>query len=132
MNGNIALSLEIGSAYAIQVALLQIPALVVFSAIWGYYYPYAIEKTLFNHPHQSEMLNAKPSYPSPFFSFNARPLPQFDGFTLVFPQWDFYAVIFSVFLLTYVYLEGKSNYFKGAILLLCYFILIAAFFVAPV
>ncbi|KAF2725040.1 hypothetical protein K431DRAFT_300444 [Polychaeton citri CBS 116435] len=35
MNGNIALSMEIGSAYALQVILLQIPALVLFSAIYG-------------------------------------------------------------------------------------------------
>ena len=35
MNGNIALSMEIGSAYALQVMLLQIPALVLFSAIYG-------------------------------------------------------------------------------------------------
>jgi len=33
MNGNIALSMEIGSAYALQVLLLQIPALVFYSAI---------------------------------------------------------------------------------------------------
>jgi Ca2+:H+ antiporter len=32
MNGNIALSMEIGSAYALQVCLLQIPAIVAFSA----------------------------------------------------------------------------------------------------
>ena len=32
MNGNIALSMEIGSAYALQVCLLQIPAMVAFSA----------------------------------------------------------------------------------------------------
>lgn len=37
MNGNIALSMEIGSAYALQVCLLQIPALVLFSAIHGQY-----------------------------------------------------------------------------------------------
>src|SRR3954463_16247711 len=34
MNGNIALSMEIGSAYALQVCLLQIPALVLFSAVY--------------------------------------------------------------------------------------------------
>lgn len=33
MNGNIALSMEIGSAYALQVCLLQIPAVVFYSAI---------------------------------------------------------------------------------------------------
>lgn len=34
MNGNIALSMEIGSAYALQVCLLQVPALVLFSAFY--------------------------------------------------------------------------------------------------
>ena len=33
MNGNIALSMEIGSAYALQVCLLQIPALVLYSTV---------------------------------------------------------------------------------------------------
>lgn len=37
MNGNIALSMEIGSAYALQVCLLQIPALVFFSVIHTQY-----------------------------------------------------------------------------------------------
>jgi Ca2+:H+ antiporter len=37
MNGNIALSMEIGSAYALQVCLLQIPCLVLFSAFSGQY-----------------------------------------------------------------------------------------------
>lgn len=32
MNGNIALSMEIGSAYVLQVVLLQVPALVIFTA----------------------------------------------------------------------------------------------------
>lgn len=34
MNGNIALSMEIGSAYALQVCMLQVPALVLFSAVY--------------------------------------------------------------------------------------------------
>lgn len=38
MNGNIALSMEIGSAYALQVLLLQIPAVVFYSAIYGRYF----------------------------------------------------------------------------------------------
>jgi Ca2+:H+ antiporter len=32
IHGNISLSMEIGSAYALQVCLLQIPAMVAFSA----------------------------------------------------------------------------------------------------
>jgi Ca2+:H+ antiporter len=35
MNGNIALSMEIGSAYTLQVCLLQIPSVVLYSAIRG-------------------------------------------------------------------------------------------------
>lgn len=35
MNGNIALSMEIGNSYALQVMLLQIPAIVLFTAIYG-------------------------------------------------------------------------------------------------
>ena len=39
MNGNIALSMEIGSAYALQVCLLQIPALVLYSGIREQFLP---------------------------------------------------------------------------------------------
>src|SRR6187402_597955 len=93
MNGNIALSMEIGSAYALQVCLLQIPALVLFSALNG---------------------------------------PWLDGpehtFSLIFPQWDMVTVILCVFLLSYMYGEGKSNYFKGSILLLSYLVVIIGFY----
>ncbi|RGB30313.1 Sodium/calcium exchanger protein [Rhizophagus diaphanus] len=98
--GNIALSMEIGSAYALQVCLLQIPAMVAFSA-W------------YNAGKQDgdETLNTT--------------------FTLVFPRWDVFSVIFPVFLLTYTYIEGKSNYFKGSILILSYLVLMAGFFSSP-
>lgn len=95
MSGNIALSLEIGSAYVIQVTLLQIPVLVGFSAFW------------------SNSLNG-------------------NGFTLIFPPWDLACIFFSVFLLSYIYIEGKSNYFKGVILLLAYCLLMIAFLFVPV
>ncbi|KYK56153.1 calcium permease [Drechmeria coniospora] len=96
MNGNIALSMEIGSAYALQVCLLQIPCLVLFSAL----YP--------NIPDGGEAT----SY----------------TFSLLFPQWDMVTVILCVFLLSYVYGEGKSNYFKGSILLLTYLVVVTGFF----
>jgi Ca2+:H+ antiporter len=96
MNGNIALSMEIGSAYALQVCLLQIPALVLFSAV------------------------------------NPLGVPVEDvaryTFTLLFPQWDMVTVILCVFLLSYMYGEGKSNYFKGSILLLSYLVVITGFY----
>ncbi|KAK7682426.1 hypothetical protein QCA50_014631 [Cerrena zonata] len=86
LNGNIALSMEIGSAYALQVCLLQIPAMVAFSA-W-----YAPEK----------MGSVS------------------DTFTLIFPRWDVVVIILSVFLMTYTYIEAKSNYHRGSILILSY------------
>ncbi|KAF2712410.1 calcium permease family membrane transporter-like protein [Pleomassaria siparia CBS 279.74] len=96
MNGNIALSMEIGSAYALQVCLLQIPALVLYSAIHTLYIP---EKDVIN-----------------------------ETFTLIFPQWDMVTVILCVFLLSYMYGEGKSNYFKGSILILSYLVVIVGFY----
>ena len=95
MNGNIALSMEIGSAYALQVCLLQIPALVLFSAINGQW-----------------LEGAKLADST---------------FSLIFPQWDMVTVILCVFLLSYMYGEGKSNYFKGSILLLSYLVVIVGF-----
>ncbi|KAF2006928.1 hypothetical protein P154DRAFT_517378 [Amniculicola lignicola CBS 123094] len=94
MNGNIALSMEIGSAYALQVCLLQIPALVLYSALYG-----GVE--VIDHT-----------------------------FTLIFPQWDMITVILCVFLLSYMYGEGKSNYFKGSILILSYFVVVVGFYLA--
>jgi Ca2+:H+ antiporter len=96
MNGNIALSMEIGSAYALQVCLLQIPALVLFSAITSQWLEGSdlVDKT----------------------------------FSLIFPQWDMVTVILCVFLLSYMYGEGKSNYFKGSILILSYLVVIVGFY----
>ncbi|KAH7078037.1 Sodium/calcium exchanger protein-domain-containing protein [Paraphoma chrysanthemicola] len=98
MNGNIALSMEIGSAYALQVCLLQIPALVFYSAI------HAANIDAGEVAHQT--------------------------FTLIFPQWDMITVILCVFLLSYMYGEGKSNYFKGSILILSYLVVIAGFYLS--
>lgn len=96
MNGNIALSMEIGSAYALQVCLLQIPAVVLFSAVYGQF----VDPTdVIDHT-----------------------------FRLLFPQWDMVTVILCVFLLSYMYGEGKSNYFKGSILILSYLVVIVGFY----
>ncbi|GJN94285.1 hypothetical protein Rhopal_007359-T1 [Rhodotorula paludigena] len=97
LNGNIALSMEIGSAYALQVCLIQVPAMLGFSAI------YSIGKATMSHR----------------------------AFTLVFPRWDAIAIIFSVFLLTYVYVEARSNYFRGSLLCLSYLVLFGGFVYAP-
>ncbi|KAI5295129.1 hypothetical protein KEM52_002299 [Ascosphaera acerosa] len=96
MNGNIALSMEIGSAYALQVCLLQIPALVFFS---GIYSTYLQDTELLSHT-----------------------------FNLIFPHWDTVTIILCVFLLSYMYGEGKSNYFKGSILVLTYIFVVMGFY----
>ncbi|KAG8908448.1 hypothetical protein FRB99_006653 [Tulasnella sp. 403] len=97
LNGNIALSMEIGSAYALQVCLLQIPAMVAFSA-W----------------------------------YDPRHIGSIAGtFTLIFPRWDVIAIILSIFLLTYTYIEAKSNYHRGSTLVLSYIVLMAGFYYAP-
>ncbi|SPJ87045.1 uncharacterized protein FTOL_12070 [Fusarium torulosum] len=95
-NGNIALSVEIGSAYALQVCLLQIPALVFFSAV-------------FQSPGHHQLDHV---------------------FAMVLPRWDMFAVIFSVFLHGYMQNEGRSNYFKGSILLLSYVAVMIGFFLS--
>ncbi|KAI0027622.1 hypothetical protein K488DRAFT_60868 [Vararia minispora EC-137] len=97
VNGNIALSMEIGSAYALQVCLLQIPAMVAFSA---WYNPERMGRVS-------------------------------DTFPLIFPRWDVIVIVLSIFLLTYVYIEAKSNYHRGSILILSYLVLVAGFFYAP-
>lgn len=99
MNGNIALSMEIGSAYALQVCLLQIPALVLYSAMYPHVPPDANPGDVAMHT-----------------------------FSLLFPQWDMVTVILCVFLLSYVYGEGKSNYFKGSILVLTYLVVVIGYY----
>ncbi|KAF2738159.1 hypothetical protein EJ04DRAFT_71243 [Polyplosphaeria fusca] len=98
MNGNIALSMEIGSAYALQVCLLQVPALVFYSAITNHLID---PKEVASHT-----------------------------FNLIFPQWDMVTVILCVFLLSYMYGEGKSNYFKGSILILSYLVVVMGFYLS--
>lgn len=48
-------------------------------------------------------------------------------FPLVFPRWDIIATLMLIFLFTYIYAEGKSNYFKGVILILIYFVVLIGF-----
>ena len=98
MHGNVALSMEIGSAYALQVCLLQIPSLVLYSLF-------------FINPDDSNNWSVRESM-----------------FTLIFPNWDVAASAVSVVLFTYIYAEGKSNYFKGSILVLVYVIGLIGFY----
>jgi Ca2+:H+ antiporter len=38
--------------------------------------------------------------------------------SLIFPRWDVLCIILAVFLMTYTYIEAKSNYHRGSILIL--------------
>lgn len=94
--GNVSLSLEIGSAYALQVCLLQIPALVLVS-----------QRNVTEH-----------------LGENLRDYV----FVLLFPKWDTWAWIVSMLLYCHVHSEGRSNYFKGSILILAYLVIIIGFY----
>jgi len=96
MYGNIALSLEIGSAYATQVAMLQIPAIIGICSVRDFF---------IDIPRESKYL-----------------------FTLIFSKWDVVTIIIGVFLLSHVYTEGKSNYFKGAMLLMAYSVFVISYY----
>lgn len=95
MNGNVALSMEIGSSYALQVFLLQTPCLVLFTAIYTNWVPW---DELAEH-----------------------------SFSLIFPQWDMVCVLLSVILFGWIVGEGKSNYFKGSILIFTYLVVVLGF-----
>ncbi|EDO16204.1 hypothetical protein Kpol_1014p23 [Vanderwaltozyma polyspora DSM 70294] len=102
LKGNIALSMEIGSAYVLQVCLLQIPALILFSTI----------KIWVNKDENIVVTQQL--------------------FPMVFPLWDIMTLLTSVIMFTYLFAEGNSNYFKGVILVLLYFLLISGFYVQNV
>jgi Ca2+:H+ antiporter len=95
--------MEIGSAYALQVCLLQIPAMVAFSA---WYDPAQMGKV------------------ADTFTYVICPLQSGNPFSLytrlIFPRWDVIVIILSIFLLTYTYIEAKANYHRGSILVLRY------------
>lgn len=95
VSGNVALSMEIGSAYALQVVLIQIPCLAIYSIYMSFD---SVDKI----------------------------------FSLVFPRWDIVAVLISIYLFTYIYAEGKSNYFKGVILILIYGVVLTGFYLDDV
>ena len=49
-------------------------------------------------------------------------------FTLIFPR---FAIILSIFLPTYTYIEAKSNYHRGSTLTLSYWAMVAGFYFTP-
>jgi Ca2+/H+ antiporter len=90
--------LEIGSAYAIQVALVQIPVLVGFSAIWTHFGPDAIPKNFQPGKHVSNLVQTTNSLLRWSATSDNVDFVKKSQFTLVFPRWEFYTILFSVFL----------------------------------
>ncbi|XP_053362000.1 uncharacterized protein cax2 isoform X2 [Clarias gariepinus] len=53
------------------------------------------------------------------------------GFVLLFSDLHLWASIFSVILVNYIFMDGKSDYFQGTALVVVYLILLAIYFFAP-
>ncbi|XP_068169870.1 uncharacterized protein [Antennarius striatus] len=53
------------------------------------------------------------------------------GFVLLFSDLHLWASIFSVILVNYIFMDGKSDYFQGTTLVVVYLILLALYFFAP-
>ena len=128
MNGNIALSMEIGSAYALQVCLLQIPALVAYSALWGRFVDVedVAEHTFTLIFPQVRAFPCLCLDSLPCRTFWEHLQMNYADFLSL--QWDMVTVILCIFLLSYMYGEGKSNYFKGSILILAYLVVVIGFY----
>ncbi|KAJ1899456.1 hypothetical protein LPJ66_002096 [Kickxella alabastrina] len=138
VQNNIALSIEISNAYTVQVALLQIPILVFFSAFYGV--PDFV-RPLVSGP--SSALNGVRELAVRWFTAAATITsgsaeghlptePSAYVFALMFPLWDVIAILFCVFLLTYMLIEGKANYFKGSILCLSYLVWMLSYAFEPI
>lgn len=113
--------MEIGSAYALQVCLLQIPCMVAFS-LWYNWGKEELAQYTFRYAFRCATMVSKGGKQGEILIVLN---------SLVFPRWDVISVIMSVFLLTYTYQEGKSNYFKGSILVLSYLVLVSGFYFIP-
>ncbi|GFN79385.1 cation/h+ exchanger protein 1 [Plakobranchus ocellatus] len=86
LQNNVNLGIEIGSAAAIQVCMVQLPIIVFANLIY--------------------------------------PL----GFDGIFNDIHLWAVIFAVIIINYVFMDGKSDYFQGSIVVFIYLLLMAMYF----
>ncbi len=67
-----------------------------------------------------------------FFSAIINHLQTAHSFIMVFPSLNVFAIIFSVIIVNYISMDGKSNYFEGTALIIVYIILVTAFYFVPV
>ncbi|KAJ2799658.1 hypothetical protein H4R20_004349, partial [Coemansia guatemalensis] len=125
VQNNIALSIEISNAYTVQVALLQIPILVFFSAFYGV-------PDFVKHPSADGVRAMFVRWMSGAPEAHLPTDPSSYVFALLFPRWDLISILFCVFLLTYMLIEGKANYFKGSILCLSYCVWMVGYAFEPI
>jgi len=90
LDNRIGLAVQIGAASAVQVALVQMPALVLISV---------------------------------FFAK--------EEFYLIFPNLSIFSVTLAAITFNYIQSDGRTNYFIGAVLVVMYILLIAAFYYIP-
>ncbi|KAJ2197126.1 hypothetical protein GGH18_001421 [Coemansia sp. RSA 530] len=130
IQNNIALSIEISNAYTVQVALLQIPILVAFSAYYGV--PDFVTSPTDGLRALAVRWMSAPSGVRALADHHLPTDPSAYVFALLFPRWDLIAILFCVFLLTYMLIEGRANYFKGSILCLSYFVWMVGYAYEPI
>eukprot|EP01002_Notosolenus_urceolatus_P000215 NODE_1054_length_1598_cov_6.534538_g872_i0.p1 GENE.NODE_1054_length_1598_cov_6.534538_g872_i0~~NODE_1054_length_1598_cov_6.534538_g872_i0.p1 ORF type:complete len:461 (-),score=103.50 NODE_1054_length_1598_cov_6.534538_g872_i0:2-1384(-) len=94
MKGNISLAMEIGNVGALQMCLIQMPLLVLFSEVIGVG-------------------------------------DSGEGFVLILPTLNLYAIIFGVLILCYLSVDGLANYLEGTCLVAIWIILLVAFWYVP-
>lgn len=97
-------SLEVGSCIAVQVCMIQIPLLILFNAF------YVRNARLWFH---TVSLAFALQQCSCWPGSNPFPPSQDVGFTLIFSDIHLWASIFSVILVNYIFMDGKSDYFQG-------------------
>ncbi|KAJ2354698.1 hypothetical protein GGF43_003115 [Coemansia sp. RSA 2618] len=133
VQNNIALSIEISNAYTVQVALLQIPILVAFSAFYGVPdFVTSPDNALAGLRTAAMRWMSTPSAVRALADHHLPTDPSAYVFALLFPRWDLIAILFCVFLLTYMLIEGRANYFKGSILCLSYFVWMVGYAYEPI
>lgn len=97
-------SLEVGSCIAVQVCMIQIPLLILFNAFYvrSAQLLFHTVSLAFALQQCTCWLGSNPCSPS-----------QDVGFTLIFSDIHLWASIFSVILVNYIFMDGKSDYFQG-------------------
>jgi Ca2+/H+ antiporter len=102
LHNNVALSIEIGSSGAIQIAMIQMPLLVVVSVLIGNQYVSVVGCDRVEVEVECRWCDGARSGAT--------------AFTLIFSLLEVGSVIFAVIIVNYLSIEGRSNYFLGSAL----------------